>query len=142
MQDNATVSGNTGCGVDTSGTFTMQDNAIVSGNTSSAMSNSYNFWGGGVSVTGSDGNFTMKSGTISGNSGYPGVVVWGGTFTIQGGTVYGSDVGIPLRNHTSYNDGGDALKVMNGTAKYSNGSDILPHTDGYAKYTNNTIIGK
>jgi hypothetical protein len=74
------------------GTFTMQDSASVSGNTAT-------YRGGGVSV-GRNGTFTMKGGTISGNTASPsdrdasaycgGVSVDGGTFTMQDGTISGN----------------------------------------------------
>ena len=139
------ISGNTssdggGVSVVGYGTFTMNGGEI-SGNTSS-----YN--GGGVYVGGTNATFTMNGGEISGNSSHNGggVCVFGGTFTMSGGMVYGSNEtghdanDVPLAN-TAANIGAALFVLSSGTATYGDGSNIFPHTDGHATYTNNTITG-
>ena len=78
--------GGGGVFVDSRGTFIME-NGTISGNRGD------NYGGGGVRV---DGTFTMKSGIISGNTSGNngnggGVVVRGGNFTMQGGTITGGN---------------------------------------------------
>ena len=111
MQDNTSVSGNTGRGsygggVGTSnGTFIMRDNATVSGNTSQGYD------GGGVNV--GSGTFTMQdSATVSGNTsqGYGdggGVYVGGGTFSMTGNAT--------VSGNTSDGNGGGVFVEVRGT---------------------------
>jgi len=81
----------------------------------------------------------MSGGAISGNTAYRGggLYVYSGSFTMTGGTIYGSSAGAPLAN-TATNSGA-ALYVESGTAKYGDDVNILPHTDAQSLYTNNTI---
>ncbi|MDR3312762.1 MAG: hypothetical protein LBS64_06490 [Spirochaetaceae bacterium] len=119
------------------GTFTMKGGAI-SGNSAGN--------GGGVYVAG--GSFIMQGGAISGNStntfGGGVCVDNSGTFTLEGGTVYGSTAGGGLANTADY--GGAALyKAGFGTAVFgANGGSVGgdPRVGGSAiDTTNETLVG-
>jgi hypothetical protein len=90
------------------GTFTMSGGTI-SGNSAT--------YGGGLYVETYDGTFTMNGGTISGNTAGAcggGVFVYSRIykFTKQsGGTIYGSDADIALKNTASGNGEGHAVYV-------------------------------
>lgn len=75
-----------GGGVYTAGAVTMSGDSTISGNTANSC------FGGGVCVS-INGDFTMNSGTISGNtSNYGGgVYVSGGTFNMTNGTIGGAN---------------------------------------------------
>jgi len=109
MQDNASVSGNTGgVGVyNNGGNFTMQDNASVSGNRN--PSNDILVKGGGVY---SSGTFTMRNNASVHNnsdskSGGGGVYIATGTFTMQ-------DKASVSYNSTRNGNGG-GVNIYNGT---------------------------
>jgi hypothetical protein len=140
MSDSAEVSGNTtsiGSGVylrigsnasAAATTFTMSGSAKVSGNTA------FDF-AGGVGIN-SGGEFIMGgSAKVSGNtaSSGGGVGIYIGEFTMNGGTIYGSDAGSGLANTAE--TGASLYNV--GTAKYGDGSDIIASGDG----TDDTLVG-
>jgi hypothetical protein len=67
--------------------------------------------GNGGAVEVSSGSFTMKSGTISGNTADKGggVYIGGGMFIKTGGTIYGSDVAAGLKDTASAGPNGHAV---------------------------------
>jgi hypothetical protein len=174
MRGNAKITGNTysdpffptaqGGGVYVAGgTFTMYDNASVSANKASAftsplidfLGNStvvYSY-GGGVYVAG--GTFTMNNkASVSGNTASSSLYAHGGgvyvnnsgTFTMNGGIIYGSAGGANanvLEGGT--NQGASLYRLDGGTAQYSNGSSILLDIYGMAidgtAYTDATLYG-
>jgi hypothetical protein len=121
MQNNASVSGNTGnlgggVHVSNSGTVTMRDSASVSGNNARQS-------GGGVYVSYS-GNFTMQNNaSVSGNTS-PG----GG-----GGGVYVSDSGTFTMR--------DSASVSGNTARYSGGGVCVDNGGTFTK-AGGTIYGE
>jgi uncharacterized repeat protein (TIGR02543 family) len=78
--------------VNNGGTLTMNTGSKITGNTKNAVN--INYGGGGVLVYG--GTFTMSGGSINGNTAFAsylgggGVHVWSGTFTMSGGTINGN----------------------------------------------------
>jgi hypothetical protein len=97
------------------GTFTMSGGTISS---NSAFEN-----GGGVYVGGTGSSFAMTGGSISGNTaGYGGgVFVHSGTFTKDGGIIYGKDATTDsLKNTANITDFGDAAYVVSGPPKKRN----------------------
>jgi hypothetical protein len=133
MEGKASVTGNTGGGVDVSsnGTFTMKGGTI-SGNTTSRN-------GGGVAVY-SDGTFTMEGGTISGNtvnssSGGGGGVDVSGTFTMNGGTISGNTSsyggGVYVRNNALNTSGTFTMEggtISGNTAERGGGVSVMQGT--------------
>ena len=129
MSGNASVSdntanGNCGGGVYVNGrgsSFTMNGNSTISGNT-------VKFYGGGVYVT--DGTFTMKSGTITGNnvlgsdkrlySSGGGVYVNTATFNMTGGSITGNNIA----NSTGSAEGGGGVYVYGYTATMTVSGDV------------------
>ncbi|GHU15202.1 hypothetical protein FACS1894163_01100 [Spirochaetia bacterium] len=131
------------------GTFIMNDNASVSGNTNTPTiinSSPYSGDGGGVSV-GSSGTFIMNgSALVSGNTGgYSGggVYVWDATFTMSGGTVYGSDGGSNANKlqGSGTKQGESLYKDSSATAEYGGGSPIIAGDQTAALYTDDTLTG-
>ena len=114
----------------------MRDNASVSANTASSGS------GGGIYISldtnSTGGTFTMHDNTtVSGNSGTDGggIIVYGGDFIMNGGTIYGtSATPTTLRNTDT------SIVYVRGTAKYGNGTNIFPNHTSYS-YSMNTITG-
>jgi len=117
MMDNATISENTvntpyygggGVYVNNGGIFTMCDNSSIIGNTASGR-------GGGVSIGGGNGTFIMQNGTIASNSsdlrGGGLDYIIGGSFIKIGGTIYGNDAPLNLRNIAT--SGGHAANERN-----------------------------
>ena len=115
---NASISGNTsvrgdGGGVFVQGILVMQENTLISGNTART--------GGGVHVYANvgRGTFNMLSGTIAGNYAEVGGGVyvsrggWAGdtegVFTKPGGTIYGNNAEVHLRNTASFRNRGSAI---------------------------------
>jgi hypothetical protein len=107
--------------IDHKSEFYMSGNAVISGNTAD--------WGGGVYLY--TGKFEMSgNAVISGNSAtvYGGGVCQGhsnpsfgagGTFTMSGGTIYGSDANdASLSNTVTDSNGGAAYYRHGGTAQY------------------------
>ena len=115
MNNGSTISGNSANAVSSYGTFTMNGGTIKNNN-----SNKYNsigavsMGGGGVIIYG--GTFTMNEGiirenTVYGNGG--GVLVDSGTFIMNGGTISGNKVIEPLYSLYSY--GGGVCTLINGS---------------------------
>jgi uncharacterized repeat protein (TIGR02543 family) len=107
------VSGNTatyggGVSINSGGTFTMSGGE-VSGNFSSLN-------GGGVFIYGAGAIFEMSGGEISGNRSPfgGGVYILGGTFTMTGGVVYGSEPANGSKKNTSPE--GAALRISGGAS--------------------------
>jgi hypothetical protein len=93
----------------------------------------------------------MEGGEITGNTasyggfGGGGVLVIDGTFTMKGGTVYGSDAGV---NANKLEGSGPKLGVSLykyagsiAIAKYGDGSPIIAGTQTTALYTDATLTG-
>jgi hypothetical protein len=103
----------------TGGRLVMNAGSAITGNTyhSSSSGTGYGF-GGGVYVGG--GTFTMRGGTISGNTAYGGggVYVGGGTFTMSGGTISGNTA----TTTSSYSSYGGGVAVVTGTFTMSGGT--------------------
>lgn len=122
----ATGSGETdgGGGVYTAGTFTMSGDSKISDNKAEKC------YGGGVCVSGSNAKFTLKNGTLSGNSANFGGGVHvsaNGLFEMNGGKIGDANSaasgggGISLGGGNSTMSGG---MISNNTAKYGGGAFI------------------
>jgi hypothetical protein len=80
----------------------------------------------------------MSGGKISGNTSFyfgGGVYISSGTFTMSGGTIYGSNESPSTLNNSAYN--GAAMYNFNGTARYSDGTAISSGSS-----VNTTITGR
>lgn len=96
--EGGTISGNGKSGVRNRGEFTMEDGTIKNNDTGVWSSGTFIMEGGTVSGSSeshgvlntysedSDGIFILRDGTIS-DSGHNGVYNWGGTFTMEGGSI-------------------------------------------------------
>jgi len=110
MNTGSVITGNSDKGVEVwSGTFIM-NNGTISGNDAC-----------GVCVR-ENGNFTMNNGTISGNKA-GGVLIFGGTFNMSGGYVYGTDGNTTYSPHgtpnTATTNSSASIYVSGTTAQYS-----------------------
>ena len=142
------ITGNTDGGVYNHGTFTMIDGEIT-GNTDGGVyvDEFATFTMNGGEISGNtdygvfldDGTFTMEGGKISGNTG--GVYVWGGTFRIVTGTVYGSDAAEGLRNRSALYVG-DSATAQRGTfsGETWNSKGDLDTTDNTIKVVNGELV--
>jgi len=122
-----------------SASFTMSGTAKVSGNRAGME-------GGGVNVC-MGGRFIMEDyAEVSGNmaayaggvrvasyNGYPTSI-----FTMNGGTIYGSDKADSVANKADSSSSASLGIPNNGTAKYGNGDPII---SGYSGSTNDTLMG-
>jgi uncharacterized repeat protein (TIGR02543 family) len=103
--------------VNSGGTLVMESGSKIIGNRNTFAASTSS--SGGVLVNG--GTFTMNGGEISGNTapdGGGGVYVSSGTFTKQsGGTIYGSDASNTLKNTASSSSYGHAVYVDSGSKK-------------------------
>jgi hypothetical protein len=131
MSGSAEVSGNRarngggGVNVVHGGTFIMKGGAKVSNNTADTGGGGVRINQGSYSAT----TFTMEGGaTVSGNTaGTYGGGVWvrdGGTFTLKGGTVYGDTDhtgGNGAATDNTAHNSGNSLYVQSGTAKWGGG---------------------
>ena len=102
----------------------------------------------GTIYIGSTGRFEMKGGSIHGNINNilyesSAVYVFGGSFIMSGGVVYGSEAsGAPANLANISGSGMAALIDIFGTnPKYGDGSDILPHIEDDLWGTDYTIYG-
>ncbi|MDR1177696.1 MAG: hypothetical protein LBK64_02585, partial [Spirochaetaceae bacterium] len=106
----------------------------------------YKSEGGGVRVSNDESEFTLKGGTISGNivisDNYAvggGVMVYKGTFTMEGGRIQGSeDSDGVTKNTATRDDGGAALFVNQGQAVWGTGGT---YTQGGVDKTGGSDIG-
>jgi len=125
--------GESGCGVQNSGTFVMASGAIVG-----------NFTTNGAGVYNNAGaSFTMEGGTISGNSACAGGGVYNdGTFNMFGGTISGnsSEDGGGIYNNGTFNMSNNAVVSCNGTTGYGGG--LFNNGDAATKAAFNMTGGK
>ena len=137
--------------VNAGGALELKDGARISGNANRSSSSGSSVYGGGVYVATSV-TITMQGGEISGNtassssyyySSYGGGVYAAGTFTMEGGTIYGSGGGANANKlEGRANQGVSVYKDSSSTAAYGNGSPIIAGTQTDALYTNATLTGR
>jgi len=116
--------------VNTSGTFIMNSGKI-SDNTAGFPNSVVNRGGGGVYVY-TSGTFEMKGGEIMNNTSPNqggGVYVYQGTFTMSGGSVYGTDDPAKANIANGTAPKGVTLYRNGGTARYGNGNNIVSGTN-------------